>query len=302
MRRRRRRRTSNTDDQDRFDDSVAELLARVIVIVVVLLLVLFFLNKALFWSLFDRWVLPGVAVLFAVGVLAVMYRRARNKREHVRLQTLFAQIARPELAQEVRNFIDGFGNDKNAADPWVSASGAFTFNRSQIRRLRDLLAGQGVALSLDTDDDIIAVLEHYIEEQEDRFLKEHVTARVAHRFSELNKTGDDFERLIVRLYEAMGYAAKRIGRSGDQGGDVVASKGGEHVLIQAKFYGGSVGNAAVQQAVAAKEFYHCTRAVVAASSSFTSEAIALADANAVELIDGAALKQLLAEHLHEAWA
>ncbi len=176
-----------------------------------------------------------------VVAIGIIYVRAQGKSEQARLVALFAQISELQLVQEVRNFIEGFGHDKDAAEPWVSASGSFIFNRSQMRRLRDLLVGQGVALSSSTDDDIIAVLEHYIDETEDRFLKERVTARVAHRFSELNYTGDDFERLVVRLYEAMGYAAKRIGRTGDQGGDVIANKGGESVLIQAKFYGGSVG-------------------------------------------------------------
>jgi Restriction endonuclease len=282
------------------DDS-GNSLASIIGLVVMLLALLFLFDRKQFWATVDHVVFPALFLLFiALGAIALFFR-VRHKHGEKRLAELLRQIEDKKLDQEVANFIDGFGSNADGDDPWVPTAGSYTFNRIQLRWFRDRLAHEGVALSTRTDDDITAILEHYIDEKEERFLTERVTSHVQHGFSELNKTGDDFERLVTRLYEAMGYAAKRIGGVGDQGGDVIASKGGENILIQAKFYGGAVGNAAVQQAVGARPLYNCTRAAVVTSSSFTSEAVALAQSNSVELIDGARLKQMLAEHLHEAW-
>jgi hypothetical protein len=299
--RRRHYKRRKTRIEDSWDDLVAQLFATIVGITIFSLGGLYVFDRGQFWSVVDHWVLPAVAVFVTVLIIAMIVMRARHKREEARFAEILTQITQKQLVQEVHNFIDGFGSDGDGDDPWVSASESYTFDRTQLRRLRDLLARQGVALSTRSDDDMTAVLEHFINDKEERFLTERITARVTHRFSEFNKTGEEFERLVARLYEGMGYAAKRVGRVGDQGGDVIASKGGENVLIQAKFYGGSVGNAAVQQATAARQYYSCTRAAVVTTSSFTREAIALARSNDVDLVDGIRLKQLLAEHLQEAW-
>ena len=102
-----------------------------------------------------------------------------------------------------------------------------------------------------------------------------------------------FEQLVAALFNKMGYDAKTTKLSGDQGVDVVAEKKGRRVVIQAKCYQGSVGNSAVQEVVAGKQFYHANEAFVVTNSVFTKSAIELARANNVELWDRSVLAQML---------
>ena len=93
-----------------------------------------------------------------------------------------------------------------------------------------------------------------------------------------------------------------IGRSGDQGGDLIANKNGERILIQAKCYRDwSTGNMAVQQVVGAMKLYNCNKAKVVTTSYFTKEAISLAKANGTELISREQLQELLMRFLNENW-
>lgn len=166
---------------------------------------------------------------------------------------------------------------------------------------RENLIDSGIDINKKDFSEISDIIKFFINKIEKDYLNARMETKTIHHIDELSSNGDDFENLIVRLYEAMGYASKRIGRHGDQGGDVIASKDGENILIQAKNYQGTVGNAAVQHANAAMPHYGCNKAIVITTSSFTKEAIELAKSNSVELIDGKLLKHLLATNLKENW-
>jgi restriction system protein len=101
----------------------------------------------------------------------------------------------------------------------------------------------------------------------------------------------------------MGYVVELIGRTGDQGGDLVANKDGERILIQAKCYRDwSVGNDAVQQVVGAMKIYDCNKTmVITTSTTFTPEAHALAMANKTDLISKNELSTMLLKYLGESW-
>lgn len=101
----------------------------------------------------------------------------------------------------------------------------------------------------------------------------------------------------------MGCAVELVGRAGDQGGDLLANKDGLRLLIQAKCcHRQSVGNGAVQEAVAARTYYKCNKAAVISNSYFTPEAITLATANGVELTPGEKLQQMLLGTFKERWS
>ena len=77
---------------------------------------------------------------------------------------------------------------------------------------------------------------------------------------------------------------RRIGRSGDFGGDIIArgflfSK----IVVQCKSYRRPVGVRAVQEVCAAKLYYNASRAAVATNSTFTKQAKELAKRCGVEL-------------------
>lgn len=97
--------------------------------------------------------------------------------------------------------------------------------------------------------------------------------------------GIAFERLLGDLYTQMGYEVTYTKASGDQGADLLLTKGGERKIIQAKRYKDDISNTAVQEAVAAKAFYKIPHTAVATNRYFTKGAKDLAAANGVELID-----------------
>lgn len=91
--------------------------------------------------------------------------------------------------------------------------------------------------------------------------------------------GNEFEHFICELFNKMGYKSNVTKQSGDQGLDVIAVKNGKRIGIQAKCYSYTVGNSAVQEVVAGKNFYHCDKVLVITNNYFTSSAKELAQVN-----------------------
>lgn len=107
--------------------------------------------------------------------------------------------------------------------------------------------------------------------------------------------GQEFEQFLAILFSKMGYETEVTKGSGDQGIDVIASKEGSKIGIQAKCYSGSVGNGAIQEAVAGRMFYHLDKAIVVTNSVFTNSAKELAEVNSVVLWDRTILKDKITD-------
>lgn len=110
-------------------------------------------------------------------------------------------------------------------------------------------------------------------------------------FTKLN--GYDFEEYLKNLFKYLGYAVIKTSLSGDQGADLIMTKGGEKIVVQAKKYSEKVSNKAIQEISAAKNHYKADKAIVVTNSSFTKSAIELALTNNVELWDGIKLKDAI---------
>lgn len=108
-------------------------------------------------------------------------------------------------------------------------------------------------------------------------------------------TGAEFEEFVGLLFKKMGYSSQVTKQSGDQGLDVIATKNGTKIGIQAKCYSNTVGNSAVQEAVAGKSFYNCDKVIVITNNFFTPAAIELAQSNGVILWNRDMLKEKLKE-------
>ena len=94
----------------------------------------------------------------------------------------------------------------------------------------------------------------------------------------------------------LNYKCKKTKASGDQGVDVLATKGDERIAIQAKCYmNGVIGNHAVMEVVGGKKYYDATRCMVITNRTFTKSARELADKNNVTLWD----RRILIEKLKE---
>lgn len=107
-------------------------------------------------------------------------------------------------------------------------------------------------------------------------------------------TGPDFESYFMNVLKRLGYTSVYgTPATGDQGADITAkSKDGKLIVIQAKRYAGPVGNAAVQQVLAAVHFYAGDEGWVVTNSTFTPAAKELAQRTGIRLIDGHQLARL----------
>lgn len=97
--------------------------------------------------------------------------------------------------------------------------------------------------------------------------------------------GKTFEKYLEALFKKLGYKVERTRYVGDYGADLVVRKNGIKTVIQAKRYKKNVGVKAIQEAVAAKGYYSCEKAMVVTNSLYTKQAVELARANDVQLWD-----------------
>jgi restriction system protein len=94
----------------------------------------------------------------------------------------------------------------------------------------------------------------------------------------------EWEQFLARAFRLLGATVETARVIGDQGVDFVVEKGSLRYAIQAKGYHNSVGNAAVQAAVAGMAHYRCNACAVITNSRFTASAEELAASNRCKLI------------------
>lgn len=103
----------------------------------------------------------------------------------------------------------------------------------------------------------------------------------------------DYENSVATTLKEMGFDVHTTKASGDQGADVLAQKNGISFAIQCKMYSKPVGNKAVQEANAGRNFYSCDYGVVVSNAGFTKAARQAAHACNVILLDDNQLDKLL---------
>lgn len=109
-------------------------------------------------------------------------------------------------------------------------------------------------------------------------------------------SGVEFEEFLAGLFRAQGYAAELTPTTGDYGADLILSKDGRRIAVQAKRYVGSVGVAAVQEALSGMAYYQCHAAWVIATGAFTPNALELAEKSGVKMIGRSDIGNLMAQH------
>ncbi len=119
----------------------------------------------------------------------------------------------------------------------------------------------------------------------------------AARAAELDQLdGLEFEEFLAGLFRAQGYTAELTPTSGDYGADLILSKDGQRIAVQAKRYVGSVGVGAVQEALSGMAYYNCQAAWVIATGAFTANALELAEKSGVKMIGRSEIGNLMAQH------
>lgn len=96
-------------------------------------------------------------------------------------------------------------------------------------------------------------------------------------------TGTNYEVHCAAILEATGWSVIRKGGSGDQGVDLVAALGDLRVAVQCKRHSQPVGNKAIQEVNAGRQFEQCDLAVVVSNANYTPAARQLASALGVLL-------------------
>jgi len=94
----------------------------------------------------------------------------------------------------------------------------------------------------------------------------------------------DYERYCGLILRQAGWEAIVTSESGDQGADIVATRGRLRLVVQCKLYSRPVGNDAVQQVVAARQHYGARFGAVVSNASYTTAAQQLARTNKVSLL------------------
>jgi len=98
----------------------------------------------------------------------------------------------------------------------------------------------------------------------------------------------DFEIACANALGKLGWAARTVGQTGDQGADVIATKNinGKEItaVLQCKLYSSPVGNAAVQEVFAAKKHRSADMAAVVTNQSYTKSAKELSNSTGVMLL------------------
>ncbi|MEV4568536.1 restriction endonuclease [Nonomuraea sp. NPDC049419] len=118
----------------------------------------------------------------------------------------------------------------------------------------------------------------------------------------LELSPSEFEHLVRQLFTAMGTDTWTTMVSEDSGVDAVATSNnllfGGVCLIQAKRWSGTVGLAAVHALSSAMEAHNVVSGVLVTTSWFSRASERFAERNRITLINGAAFKTLIKEHLH----
>lgn len=97
-------------------------------------------------------------------------------------------------------------------------------------------------------------------------------------------TGRQFEEYIGTLFSSFGYDVTYTPVTGDYGADLILKKGAEIIAVQAKRYKSKVGVKAVQEVIPAVKFYDANMALVVTHSTFTKQAVELAEKNEVRMV------------------
>ncbi|GJE58192.1 restriction endonuclease [Methylobacterium trifolii] len=226
----------------------------------------------LFWT-----VLAGCALAFAYGragglaaglavCLVLLHHLDRPRRFRSRVRRIARRHA-PTLALRRRqeSFVDPYGN--LIRDGWLRERDYFvarTVLPQVERRFPDLTEARRETMLAIVE--AVADAVHLPEEDE------------------APEDGIGYERFCAGRLAQGGWRTHATPASGDQGADIVATRGRTRLVVQCKRLGRPVGNAAVQEAAAARRYWSGDVAAVVSNAGFTSAARKLAAATGVLLL------------------
>ena len=104
---------------------------------------------------------------------------------------------------------------------------------------------------------------------------------------ENNMNPQEFEKHVGNLFRKDKYEIQYTPASGDNGVDIFAVKGDEKIAIQVKQYGGStrkVNRQMIRELHGAKDYYDCTKAIMATDGELMADAKEVAEKLGIEVL------------------
>jgi len=95
----------------------------------------------------------------------------------------------------------------------------------------------------------------------------------------------DYEKHCESAFSSLGWKTSMTPRSGDQGADILLKYCDVIGVVQCKFYSQPVGNSAVQEVIAAREYYKASIGIVVSNAEYTVSARRLAGMANVTLLN-----------------
>jgi HJR/Mrr/RecB family endonuclease len=141
-------------------------------------------------------------------------------------------------------------------------------------------------------DDAIAGYRRVLAIQPDHVRALVLLATLLHQRGQINDAVELLSRAVALEPQSpqwrvnLGFALKAAGKTGDQGVDLIAERGGLCLAIQAKCYTNYVGNGTVQEVFAGMHHYRCHRCVVITNSVFSQSARSSAMSTGCRLVEG----------------
>jgi HJR/Mrr/RecB family endonuclease len=102
----------------------------------------------------------------------------------------------------------------------------------------------------------------------------------------------EFEARCSEVLKKQGWTTRLTKSSGDQGVDIVAERNGITLVFQCKLYNNPVGNKAVQEAHAGKDFFNADLGIVVSNAAFTQSARELAASLKIILLHHSQLEEI----------
>ena len=211
-------------------DEQEEIIPRLVVAVIMFVLYLVYL-KNLHPDKFVLTLVVGVIILLFIFLIPIFIYFHNNKQ----VQKLQNAIESSSLNNEINNYINRFGKEKNK-NSWYYRN--YYFDEDRMNDFVKSLKRKEPSIS---NKYFKIILKNRIDFIESELTVNSVSSGVKN-FNALS--GTEFEILLKRLFEAMGFSVQITGKSGDQGGDLIANRNGKRFLVQAKRYAGSVSNSA----------------------------------------------------------
>jgi|GEM_PF-1216492 len=244
-------------------------------------------------SCFLAWATASIIVLIGQSIFTDLFSSFKTI-SHLKIQENIKSLG---LDDDVRKFILNEGHEKHLKNSWIE--GDYCFTENKLTSFCRYLKKHSLEINVQK---LKNILTEKIQDITDEVVEESLKIKPLDqplRFADLS--GPDFERLLVKLYEAVGYKVQHTGRAGDQGADLILIMDGKRYLVQAKNYTGTVSNDAVREAFSGLNIHHCTKAIVVTTGEFTKGALELAKSDNVQLVGKTELQKQLIKYLHEKW-